>query len=107
LWVLDYRDEIECDMHAIYNIQAWEDLDGPKYLRLAARLPYYQGSVRGLIEAGGHEANGNDDYEPEKRTMSMAEAVGKANPLDALNSETLKYTGEALFEHQVIEIPKE
>lgn len=86
--------------------------DGPKFLRLAARLPLYEGAVRKRIEIDmqkEEEKEGSkkfhqdyDDGEP--RTMTMREALARSkgnddDVLKALNEDASKSAFGALFEH--------
>lgn len=64
----------------------YDDINGHQFLRLAARLPLYNGALRRRLEME-LEQGGSDveEYEPamEKRTMSMAEAVAMSQGNEA------------------------
>lgn len=106
-------DDIEADFIAIYHIKKWKKLDGPKFLRLAFRLPFYQGATRVWIqktvdeyEKKPHEYGTGNSSQP-KKTMSMAEAVGRTNnqkrdDLDLINSESMETGGGLLFDRVTV-----
>lgn len=51
LWVLDHADDLDADFLAIYGIDLdTYDMDGPRYLALAHRLPAYQGVMAARVD---------------------------------------------------------
>lgn len=97
------------------------DLDdytsGPEFLMFASRLPYYEGAVKAIFQAGMNKADmpagveyagqsPNDPYSP-GQSMTMAEALARTQGnemgvLDALNNEGMNSTFGALFEREVV-----
>ena|ERR1043165_8236301 len=111
LWFPDYIEEIECDFAAIYGIQDMWSLDGPKFVRFASRLPWYEGAVRGKIIRDTTELDENGetvvkrDPNVEKTTkMKMSEAVGQVVKDDfvAMNQESLASGMGDLFERVTV-----
>lgn len=49
--MLDHLDEIESDLSAFHRVDDIAQLDGPRFLRLAAQLPWYEGATRGSLLA--------------------------------------------------------
>lgn len=96
-------------------MDSYEHLDGPKFLRLATRLPMYQGCLARRLEM--ERAEEEDSMEPEvsyeseqyegPRTMSMSEAVarkkgGDQAVLDQLNQDGMNSAFGPLFERTVV-----
>lgn len=44
-------DDIESDMSALHRIDDITSLDGPRFFRLAWRLPAYEGAMRARLQA--------------------------------------------------------
>lgn len=107
LWFTEYPDEIEADFAAIYHIPNIEEVDGPKFVRFALRLPYYQGAVMGKIKVDYQEQLDEEENgpAPSKNTskVSMSEAMGKySDELDALNYESEANMMGSLFERVAV-----
>lgn len=45
-WVVEYRADVEADFLAVYRIDDPMQMSGPRFFRLAWRLPHYQGAIR-------------------------------------------------------------
>lgn len=57
-WVLDYLDDLESDFSAIHRIGDMYAMDGPRFFRLAHRLPAYRGVMRMRAEVEAERASG-------------------------------------------------
>lgn len=56
-WVLDYLDDIESDLSAVHRVDDMWQMDGPRFFRLAHRLPAYRGVMRMRAEAEAERAS--------------------------------------------------
>ena len=114
LWFTEYIDEIEADFAAIYHILDMEDLEGPKFVRFASHLIYYEGAVQGKIKADyqemqsdGEETSTSSSNSGTTQKMSMSEAMSRyGDDLDALNYESEANMGGTLFERAVVDTSK-
>lgn len=86
-------------------------MDGPQFLRLAAKLPFYEGALRKKLQMEAEEKDPEKDreYEDETmpKTMSMTEALarGKGNHtqvLHALNEDSHRAHAGALFDYSTV-----
>lgn len=50
-WVLDYLPDLEADFLALYGVDDMLALDGPRFLRLAVRMPAYAGVMQARAQA--------------------------------------------------------
>ncbi len=95
-------DEIEADFMSFYGVRDFEELDGPKFLRLAARLIYREGAVKGKIQVDLQEMEENGESPvPSKpvNTVKMAEMAGKySDELSAIDLENTQAGLDPLFE---------
>lgn len=113
MWFPDYIEEIECDFAAIYGIKDMWSLDGPYFVRFAARLVWYEGAVRSKIKYDTSEMNEDGQLtlkDPNVEStvkMKMSEAVGKVateanDELASLNSDSLSSGMGDLFERVTV-----
>lgn len=56
-WVLDHLDDLASDFSVFHRIPDITELDGPTFLRLAWRMPAYEGVMRARTTAA-HQENG-------------------------------------------------
>jgi len=108
LWITEYLDDIEADFVAIYHLLEYGVLDGPKFLRLASRLPLYEGAVRRRLELEQSAqqpapVQASEDFRPGEK-MSMKEALARSSGNDtdvlkALNSDHANSQFGPLFEY--------
>lgn len=102
-WITSYIDDIRADFFAIYHIMDWDYLDGPLFISLVERLPLYEGALQARIKLESNMNEGTNTETTEYRpgqTMSMAEALSGDAALMALQDESLRTGGGALFEFQ-------
>lgn len=59
LWVLPRLDDIASDLSVFHRVDDITALDGPTFLRLAWRLPAYQGVMRARLLAEQQDADGD------------------------------------------------
>lgn len=50
-WVLDYLDDLESDFSVLHRVDDMYGIPGPRFLRLAVRLPAYDGLMRARAES--------------------------------------------------------
>lgn len=58
MWVLGYLNDLESDFSAFHRVDDIYEMDGPRFFRLAVRLPAYDGVMRARL------ANEREDEEP-------------------------------------------
>jgi hypothetical protein len=49
--MLDHLDDLEADFRAIYHVSDMLALPACQFVRLAQRLPHYQGAMRATVES--------------------------------------------------------
>lgn len=49
MWVLDYLDDLDADFRAIYGIQDFMTLPGPRFFKLACRVTAYEGCMAARV----------------------------------------------------------
>jgi len=58
IWCLDFMADIESDLSVFHRVEDIESLDGPRFFRLAHRLPAYGGVMAARVaesEQGGRQ----------------------------------------------------
>lgn len=102
LWIPDYMDEIEADFMSFYGVRDFEEVDGPKFLRLASNLIYREGAVKGKIQMDlqeMEESGGTPVSSKPVKTIKMSEAAGKySDDLAAIDLENTQAGLDPLFE---------
>ena len=91
MWVLERLDDIESDMSVFHRVDDIGALDGPKFFRLAWRLPAYQGVIRARLLAEREDRRetpssdrpaasptGARDWNPGTKTTLMADPALKS-----------------------------
>lgn len=86
MWVLDGLDDIRSDMSVFHRIDDIATLDGPRFFRLAWRLPAYQGVMRARLlterkeqqelpsaTSGTAAPTGSKDWNPGTQATLMAD----------------------------------
>lgn len=111
---MDLEDEIEADFivfYKIYDIFNDDNLDGPRFVRLASQLPNYDGAVRRRLEReiqqdseGSGVTASADEFSP-GQTMSMNEALSRSKGgdmavLESLSRDSVKDGLGDLFEYE-------
>jgi hypothetical protein len=107
LWITKYLQDIQADFFAIYHIPDWESLDGPLFISLTERLPFYEGALQGRIktendteEAPNTDTSSNDTQWVPGQTISISEAVSGDAQLLAMQEESVKQGWGNLFDIQ-------
>lgn len=44
-WVINYLEDLEADFRVFYRVDDFDEIDGPKFFRLAMRVGAYQGAI--------------------------------------------------------------
>lgn len=97
-------DEIEADFMSFYGVRDFEEVDGPKFLRLASNLIYREGAVKGKIQMDLQEMEENGETPVSSKpvkTVKMSEAAGKYSndaQLAAIDLEGTQAGLDPLFE---------
>ena len=100
-------DEIEADFMSFYGVRDFEEVDGPKFLRLAHKLIYREGALKlkvqmdlqELEEGGGAPAASSTPT----KTIKMSDAMGKyVDDLDVINAEGAQAGLGDLFERTTV-----
>jgi hypothetical protein len=96
-------DEIEADFMSFYGVRDFEEVDGPKFLRLASKLIYREGAIKGKIQYDLQELEENGGTAPTSskpvKTIKMSEAAGKyTDELDLIDMEGTQAGLGPLFE---------
>lgn len=77
LWVLDHEADLDADFLAIYGIDLdTYDMDGPRYLALAHRLPAYQGVMAARIEEEREDAPASSSQPATRQEYQPQQAGG-------------------------------
>jgi hypothetical protein len=77
LWVLDHADDLDADFLAIYGIDLdVYDMDGPRYLALAHRLPAYQGVMAARVDEERDDAPASSSAAPAAQDYQPPQASG-------------------------------
>jgi hypothetical protein len=50
-WVVDFLPDLESDFSVFHRVDDMRALDGPRFFRLATRLPFYEGAMRMRVMA--------------------------------------------------------
>lgn len=95
-------DEVEADFMSFYAVRDFEEVDGPKFLRLASRLIYREGAVKGKIQSDLQEMEENGEVPVSSKpvkTVKMSEMAGKySDDLAAIDLENTQAGLDPLFE---------
>jgi hypothetical protein len=77
LWVLDHEADLDADFLAIYGIDLdVYDMDGPRYLALAHRLPAYQGVMAARVDEERDDAPASSSAAPAVQDYQPPQASG-------------------------------
>lgn len=61
--MLDHLDDIESDLSVFHRVDDMWAMDGPRFFRLAVRLPAYEGVVRRRLMADAVEAGPSEQVD--------------------------------------------
>jgi hypothetical protein len=93
LWVLEHEADLDADFLAIYGIDLDSyDIDGPRYLALAHRLPAYQGVLAARVEAEREDTGASSSPPPAGQEYQPQPAGGGAKEV-SLTAFRLQFPG--------------
>jgi hypothetical protein len=72
MWVTRYRGDVESDFSVLHRVDDPFAMDGPRFFRLAVRLPYYQGAMHVVALGLIGEQNAVPSTEGGRNTRSVA-----------------------------------
>jgi len=73
--VVDHLADVESDMSVFHRVDDMYALDGPRFFRLAVRLPFYKGVIRAHVMAEIHERDGSAAAGPRVGSTGPAPVV--------------------------------
>jgi hypothetical protein len=76
---------VESDFSVFHRIRDYTELDGHRFLRLAAQLPLYEGALRMRITLQQQEEEDRGNQGTSGRGMTMQEALASTLNADAQN----------------------
>lgn len=97
--VIDYEADIESDLSVFHRVDDPLTLDGPRYFRLALRLPAYMG----VMQARAAEERENDGGGRHTQTQAPTSPGTPAKPTRVSESVILAQLADGWVEHTTTE----
>lgn len=98
-------DELEADFISFYGVWDFEELDGPRFLRLASKIIYREGALRAKIQIDVTELEESGEMPQSKpvKTIKMSDAMSKhIDDIAAIEAENIAAGEAPLFERVTV-----